>query len=494
MSKCGIGSRFTYTISSSVQISVDSIVPIVRSQIENSSKMANEAPQLCTQVRIDSELGKVDSYTGNFFPHLDEHLTRISSNLDRPITIEVNFGGAIKVEVGSKYNKEISQINTGLDEGLEGRNRSSPMMNNNLMTKGFDQHRERMNVKNKGKKHQEPNRAGEQGNNKLMTQNKDGKQRDNEEQQQGTDHKQQRKVKPSGNSLNPSSSQFVNAKTNFHLQPHANEQDRNIENQLMQDSVHNTKEPHEHGKQDKRQAIIPMLRKTVLLPIPNFPKSPNHKNNSNKEQIPVPAPFIVIQTFAAKLRQNQNQKVDSLNHVAHGFTIRQGLPAVIFKRDDFNHKLVTDYKFTLIGKFSNTMPKIELIRKNFILQTQLSGGVKISHFNSKDVYIDLDNDPDYITVGTKQKMTTERQLMRIQNWTPTFRPEQETSIVLVWIALPKLPWHCYKKEFVSIILELIGKVLYLDSPTAQKTRGSAARVKDQVQSHPGKTFSCLDGH
>lgn len=87
----------------------------------------------------------------------------------------------------------------------------------------------------------------------------------------------------------------------------------------------------------------------------------------------------MIQTFAAKLKQYQNQKVDCLNLAAHEFTTRQGLPAVIFKKEDFNHKLVTNCKFTLIGKFTNTKPKIELIRKNFILQTQLSGGVKIQY-------------------------------------------------------------------------------------------------------------------
>ena len=44
-------------------------------------------------------------------------------------------------------------------------------------------------------------------------------------------------------------------------------------------------------------------------------------------------------------------------------------------------------KYTLIGKFVYTMPRVELIRKNIILQTQLSGGVKNAHFNSRHVLI-----------------------------------------------------------------------------------------------------------
>ncbi|XP_025888843.1 uncharacterized protein [Solanum lycopersicum] len=43
-----------------------------------------------------------------------------------------------------------------------------------------------------------------------------------------------------------------------------------------------------------------------------------------------------------------------------------------------------------------------------------------------------------------------------------------------------LSWHCYNKVLLTTILESIGKVLYLDSPTSQKTRGSTTRVKFQV--------------
>lgn len=77
-------------------------------------------------------------------------------------------------------------------------------------------------------------------------------------------------------------------------------------------------------------------------------------------------------------------------------------------------KVATSCEYTLIGNFTNTMLKLELIRKSFILQTQLSGGVKIAHFNARHVYIDLDNELDYITVWIKQRMSIEGQLMRIQ--------------------------------------------------------------------------------
>ncbi|TMW88919.1 hypothetical protein EJD97_017903 [Solanum chilense] len=161
-------------------------------------------------------------------------------------------------------------------------------------------------------------------------------------------------------------------------------------------------------------------------------------------------------------------------------TTKQGLPAVLYVKDEVVKDLASTCKYTLIGKFIYTMPRVELIRKNFILQTQLSGGVKIAHFNSRNVYIDLDNELDYNMVWTKQRMTIAGQVMRIQAWSPTFKPDEETPLVPIWISLPELPWHCYNKEFITSLLSPIGRVLYLDSASINKTKGSQARVKVQV--------------
>ncbi|KAG5606100.1 hypothetical protein H5410_027592 [Solanum commersonii] len=113
-----------------------------------------------------------------------------------------------------------------------------------------------------------------------------------------------------------------------------------------------------------------------------FPKiSNNFENHAKKDQLSELAPYTVVQTIAARLRHNQ----------AH------------------------HCKYTLIEKFSSTMPKMELIRKSFIMQTQLiGGGGNLAHYNARHVLIDLENELDYNTVWTQQRMTTECKLMRIQ--------------------------------------------------------------------------------
>ncbi|KAM3250118.1 hypothetical protein P3S67_022498 [Capsicum chacoense] len=85
------------------------------------------------------------------------------------------------------------------------------------------------------------------------------------------------------------------------------------------------------------------------------------------------------------------------------------------------------------------MPKMEVIRRQFTLQTKLKGKVKLTHFNSRHLYIDMDNKYDHSTVLSKGKMYIQGQLMRIQLWTPTFKPKEETPLVPVWVSLPKLP-------------------------------------------------------
>uniref|UniRef100_M1DF29 Uncharacterized protein n=1 Tax=Solanum tuberosum TaxID=4113 RepID=M1DF29_SOLTU len=103
---------------------------------------------------------------------------------------------------------------------------------------------------------------------------------------------------------------------------------------------------------------------------------------SKNDQVAEPAPYTVVQTYADRLRHNQAKSVVTINLTAPEITTKQGLHAVLYMKEEVIKDLASACKYTLIGKFSYTMPKVELIKKNFILQTQLSGGVKIAHFNS----------------------------------------------------------------------------------------------------------------
>lgn len=67
--------------------------------------------------------------------------------------------------------------------------------------------------------------------------------------------------------------------------------------------------------------------------------------------------------------------------------------------------LATRCKYNVVGKFSNTMPRMEvIIRRLWPKLNEKGGGVKIAHFNARTVYTDLDNEYDHVTAWTRQFM------------------------------------------------------------------------------------------
>lgn len=84
----------------------------------------------------------------------------------------------------------------------------------------------------------------------------------------------------------------------------------------------------------------------------------------------------------------------------------------MFNPTDFKEKLVARCKYTLIGKFSNTIPKIELIKKQFVLQIKLKGRVKLTYYNVRHIYINLENEYDHSAIWSKGKMYIKGKLMR----------------------------------------------------------------------------------
>lgn len=55
--------------------------------------------------------------------------------------------------------------------------------------------------------------------------------------------------------------------------------------------------------------------------------------------------------------------------------------------------------------------------------------------------------------------------MSFQIWTPTFKLDEETSLVMVWVVLPELPCNCYCMEVLAPLFSSIGKSLFLDLAT-----------------------------
>lgn len=114
--------------------------------------------------------------------------------------------------------------------------------------------------------------------------------------------------------------------------------------------------------------IIPLLIDRTHLPPPeqetisNIP--PKHQFTWPKipNILDPPLPKLA-QSLATKLCAQKAMKFETIPIEPPKITTKQGLPAVIFKPKDYKIKLAHRCKYTLIGKFANIMPRMEVIRK-----------------------------------------------------------------------------------------------------------------------------------
>ncbi|OIS96896.1 hypothetical protein A4A49_01939 [Nicotiana attenuata] len=237
-----------------------------------------------------------------------------------------------------------------------------------------------------------------------------------------------------------------------------------------------------------KKAHTPPLKNAALPVQPNKqapsdinpPTNPNNNSTKNKPVLNTPpTPPTVTHSFVNRLRARHESEIQPISFTSPKITTKEGQSVVVFKKEDYMVRFANRCKFTCVGKFSNIMPRMEVIKKSFIAQTKVRGGVKIAHFNARTVYIDLDNDSGAQN-QPKQQMYIQGQMMKLEAWTPAFKPNEDSPIVPTWVVIPELPWHLYYMEILTPLLSPIGKALYLDLTSFQKTRGSVAKVKIQI--------------
>ncbi|XP_075101695.1 uncharacterized protein LOC142177129 [Nicotiana tabacum] len=71
-------------------------------------------------------------------------------------------------------------------------------------------------------------------------------------------------------------------------------------------------------------------------------------------------------------------------------------------------------------------------------------------------------------------------MMKLEAWNPLFKPNEDSLMVPIWIVIPELPWHFYFMEILTPLLSHVGKALFLDLASFQKTRRSVVKVKMQI--------------
>ncbi|KAL2526985.1 zinc ion binding [Abeliophyllum distichum] len=138
-------------------------------------------------------------------------------------------------------------------------------------------------------------------------------------------------------------------------------------------------------------------------------------------------------------------------------------------------KLAQWFKFGLVGKFSHLKPSILAVQQ--ALNTfELFGEVRVGNLDGKHILLNFDQEEDYCRIFAKPFWYINGVPMRILKYSFDFDPHKESSIIPVWISLPKIPLVFYDKAILFSIASVIGTPLKLDESTAKKSRTNLARI------------------
>ncbi|KAL0453620.1 UNVERIFIED_CONTAM: hypothetical protein Slati_1340100 [Sesamum latifolium] len=117
----------------------------------------------------------------------------------------------------------------------------------------------------------------------------------------------------------------------------------------------------------------------------------------------------------------------------------------------------------------------------------------VGAINFKHVLIKFTLEEDYTWFWLKGEWSFVGFPMRLFKWTPEFDTKVESSIALMWIRFPKLPYQFFHKKASFSIASMIGTLLKIDAPTADLSRPSLARVCVEVDLIKPKTIEIFLG-
>lgn len=102
-------------------------------------------------------------------------------------------------------------------------------------------------------------------------------------------------------------------------------------------------------------------------------KEANTKPNQ-PPTILAPPPHTVKHSYVTKLRARHKAELEPIEFTPSKFTTKQGQPVVIFNRHDNMVKLAARCRFTVVGKFSNTMPEWRSLEETLWHKLSLKNG------------------------------------------------------------------------------------------------------------------------
>ncbi|KAJ8768321.1 hypothetical protein K2173_021474 [Erythroxylum novogranatense] len=160
-------------------------------------------------------------------------------------------------------------------------------------------------------------------------------------------------------------------------------------------------------------------------------------------------------------------------------------PTISFKKQHVQ-RLAQPFQWTLVGKFSygynKQNPKLgrpsgEELQK-YLEAFDFRRDLKVGLLNNRHLLIHFKLMEDFLCMFSRPVWYIRGHAMRVLKWDEHFHVDRESSLVPVWISLPRLPIHFFDKSALFAICSVVGCPLRIDSATASLKRPSMARVQD----------------
>ncbi|CAH9069384.1 unnamed protein product, partial [Cuscuta europaea] len=121
----------------------------------------------------------------------------------------------------------------------------------------------------------------------------------------------------------------------------------------------------------------------------------------------------------------------------------KGMPAVRFSEEEVSAS-AEQHKFALVGSFVRGRPAMATLRQEFE-KIGFADSLSLGLLDQRHILLKFGLEEDFQRCWLKQTWIIRGFRMRISRWTPDFRPDVESPIILVWVTFDGLPLHLHVK-------------------------------------------------
>ncbi|CAH9112413.1 unnamed protein product [Cuscuta europaea] len=152
----------------------------------------------------------------------------------------------------------------------------------------------------------------------------------------------------------------------------------------------------------------------------------------------------------------------------------KGYQSVTFSDLDI-HVLSINFRFALVGTFPKSRPPLPAIKKAMAI-LGFSQPYSVGLLRPNMLLFNFQSDSDFQRFWIKRSWDFYGSAMNLTRWSPSFSVDCDSPLAPVWVVFEGLPVHLHDARALFHMAALLGRPIVIDSPTANFSRPSLARI------------------